>query len=36
MAYMRNLNAHNAYAGVRARRAELREKGELMSGWELA
>ena len=36
MAYMRNLNTHNAYAGLRARRAELRAKGERMSGWELA
>jgi uncharacterized FlgJ-related protein len=36
MAYMRNLNTHAAYAGLRARRAELRAKGERMSGWELA
>ena len=36
MAYMRNLNTHNAYAGLRARRAELRAKGERMSGFELA
>ena len=36
MAYMRNLNTHDAYAGLRARRAELRAKGERMSGWELA
>jgi len=36
MAYMKNLNTHNAYAGLRARRAELRGKGERMSGFELA
>ena len=36
MAYMKNLNTHNAYAGLRARRAELRAKGERMSGFELA
>jgi uncharacterized FlgJ-related protein len=36
MAYMRNLNTHAAYAGLRVRRAELRAKGERMSGWELA
>jgi uncharacterized FlgJ-related protein len=36
MAYMRNLNTHNAYAGLRARRAELRAKGERISGFELA
>ena len=36
MAYMLNLNTHAAYAGLRARRAELRAKGERMSGWELA
>jgi len=36
MAYMRNLNTHAAYAGLRARRAELRAKGERMSGWTLA
>jgi uncharacterized FlgJ-related protein len=36
MAYMKNLNTHNAYAGLRARRAELRTKGERMSGFELA
>jgi uncharacterized FlgJ-related protein len=35
MAYMRNLNTHAAYAGLRARRAELRSKGERISGWEL-
>ena len=36
MAYMRNLNTHSAYAGLRARRAELRAKGERISGFELA
>jgi len=36
MAYMRNLNTHAAYAALRARRAELRAKGERISGWELA
>ena len=36
MAYMKNLNTHNAYAGLRVRRAELRAKGERMSGFELA
>ena len=36
MAYMRNLNTHAAYAGLRARRAELRAKGERISGWTLA
>ena len=36
MAYMRNLNTHAAYAGLRARRAELRATGERMSGFELA
>ena len=36
MAYMRNLNTHNAYAGLRARRAQLRAKGERISGFELA
>ena len=36
MAYMNNLNTHNAYAKLRARRAELRAKGERISGWELA
>jgi len=36
MAYMMNLNTHAAYAGLRARRAEMRSKGERISGWELA
>jgi len=36
MAYMRNLNTHRAYAGLRARRAEIRANGERISGFELA
>ena len=36
MAYMQNLNTHRAYAGLRARRAEMRAKGERISGFELA
>ena len=36
MAYMMNLNTHAAYAKLRARRAEMRAKGERISGWELA
>ena len=32
----RRTHPDNAYAGLRARRAELRAKGERMSGWELA
>ena len=36
MAYMQNLNTHPAYAALRARRAELRAKGERISGWTLA
>ena len=36
MAYMMNLNTHAAYAGLRALRAELRARGERISGWELA
>jgi Bax protein len=36
MAYMLNLNTHAAYAGLRSRRAELRARGERISGWELA
>lgn len=35
-AYMQNLNTHAAYAGLRARRAEMRRAGETISGWELA
>ena len=35
-AYMRNLNTHRAYRRLRERRAELRARGELPSGWELA
>jgi len=36
MAYIHNLNTHRAYAGLRARRAEMRAKGDKLSGWELA
>ncbi len=36
MAYMRNLNTHNAYTALRERRSEMRAKGERISGWELA
>ncbi len=36
MAYMMNLNTHAAYAGLRARRAEMRARSERISGWELA
>ncbi len=36
MAYMQNLNTHPAYAALRTRRAELRMKGERISGWTLA
>jgi Bax protein len=36
MAYMMNLNTHGAYAGLRARRAQMRSGDERMSGWELA
>ena len=35
-AYMQNLNTHRAYADLRAKRAELRERGEPMSGRILA
>ena len=35
-AYMLNLNTHNAYASLRGTRAELREKGENISGYLLA
>ena len=34
MAYMRNLNTHTAYAGLRARRAELRAKGKRITSKE--
>jgi Bax protein len=36
MAYMRNLNSHPAYAGLRARRAELRRTGARVRGFDLA
>jgi uncharacterized FlgJ-related protein len=36
MAYMMNLNTHAAYAGLRARRAQMRADGERISGWVLA
>jgi len=36
MAYMVNLNTHAAYEKLRARRAEMRARGERISGWELA
>ena len=36
MAYMKNLNTHAAYAGLRAKRAEMRAAGSRISGWELA
>ena len=35
-AYMRNLNTHRAYAGLRRKRAELRRKGAELSGLALA
>jgi uncharacterized FlgJ-related protein len=34
--YMLNLNTHNAYADLRKKRAELRKKGEKITGSELA
>jgi len=36
MAYMMNLNTHPAYAGLRARRAQLRADDAPISGWDLA
>ncbi len=36
VAYMRNLNTHVAYAELRARRAEILERGPNVSGWTLA
>ena len=36
IAYMHNLNTHQAYKGLRARRAELRNAGSKVTGWELA
>lgn len=35
-AYMLNLNTHNAYSSLRAKRAELRQKGEKITGYVLA
>ena len=35
-AYLRNLNTHSAYAGLRARRAEARARGEYPDGADLA
>ncbi len=35
-AYMLNLNTHNAYASLRGKRAELREKDENVTGYILA
>jgi len=35
-AYMDNLNTHPTYAKLRAMRAEMRSKGERLSGWRLA
>ena len=35
-AYMLNLNTHNAYASLRDKRAELREKNEKITGYILA
>lgn len=36
IAYMHNLNTHQAYKGLRKRRAELRKTGTKVTGWELA
>jgi len=36
IAYMHNLNTHQAYKELRARRAELRKTGTKVTGWELA
>jgi Bax protein len=36
MAYIHNLNTHPAYQELRARRAEMRTRGERPSGWDLA
>lgn len=35
-AYMHNLNTHQAYRELRARRAELRKSGTKVTGWDLA
>jgi uncharacterized FlgJ-related protein len=36
IAYMQNLNTHRSYESLRARRAELRNSGDKVTGWELA
>jgi uncharacterized FlgJ-related protein len=36
LAYMNNLNTHDAYAGLRAKRAELRKAGQVPTGRELS
>jgi len=36
IAYMHNLNTHQAYKELRARRAELRKTGTKVTGWDLA
>ena len=36
IAYMHNLNTHQAYQGLRKRRAELRKASARVTGWELA
>lgn len=36
IAYMHNLNTHQAYKDLRARRAELRKAGDKVTGWDLA
>jgi len=36
IAYMHNLNTHQAYKALRARRADIREAGTKVTGWELA
>jgi Bax protein len=36
MAYMLNLDCHDAYRDLRSRRAELRRTGAKVTGWELA
>ena len=36
IAYMHNLNTHQAYKKLRARRAELRMAGTKVTGWDLA
>jgi len=36
IAYMHNLNTHQAYKELRVRRAELRKAGAKVTGWDLA